>query len=479
MWKGRFGEETAEVVLQFTQSLDIDWCLAVYDIAGSIAHARMLQKIGILNEDELKIIVQGLLVIKRDIETGKFEPAIELEDVHMNIEKRLIDTLGPIGAKLHTGRSRNDQIATTMRLFLRDRLLTLGRSVSILLESLMDRAEKHAQVIIPGYTHLQQAQPINLGHYWMSHFFSFRRDCNKLLLALDSLDESPLGTGALAGSTIPLDREFTAREMGFSRITDNSLDTVANRDYLLDYHYFSSVFSLHCSRLAEDLIIYSSQEFGWILLPDAFCTGSSMMPQKKNPDVLELVRGKTGQIIGHLLDLMISLKGLPLTYDRDLQEDKRGLLSSLKTMEGVIGVLAPLIARIEVDEQKALTGLKTGMTLATDVAEYLVLKGVPFRDAHWKVGQLVKWCIHNGKDLQTLSISEWKHCIPDVDDDILGIMNLDSSVSRRRTPGGTSFSNLEVQLITARHYLDTFRNDMKKYEVLLFPEDLDTETISN
>jgi argininosuccinate lyase len=233
-----------------------------------------------------------------------------------------------------------------MRLYMRDRLLSLGRSMLLLLESLMDRAEKHGKVIIPGYTHLQQAQPINMGHYWMSHFFAFARDCRKLVLALESLDESPLGAGALAGSTIPLDRDFSARAMGFGRVTDNSLDTVANRDYLLDYHYFSSVFAIHCSRLAEDLIIYSSQEFGWIILPDAFCTGSSMMPQKKNPDVLELVRGKTGQIIGHLLDLMISLKGLPLTYDRDLQEDKRGLLSSLNTVTGILEVLAPLIARV-------------------------------------------------------------------------------------------------------------------------------------
>lgn len=468
MWKGRFGEETADVVLQFTQSLDIDWCLAIYDIAGSIAHAKMLQKIGILSLEEKELIIGGLLDIKKDIETGTFEPAVELEDVHMNIEKRLIDTLGPVGAKLHTGRSRNDQISTTMRLFLRDRLVSVGRGVAELLKSVIDRAEKHAKVIIPGYTHLQQAQPINLGHYWMSHFWSFRRDCQKLLMALGSLDESPLGAGALAGSTIPLDREFTACEMGFSSITDNSLDTVANRDYLLDYHYFSSVFSVHCSRLAEDLIIYSSQEFGWIILPDAFCTGSSMMPQKKNPDVLELVRGKTGQLIGHMLDLMITLKGLPLTYDRDLQEDKRGLLSSLKTLEGITGVLAPLIASIEVDEKKALTGLEKGMALATDVAEYLVLKGVPFRDAHWKVGQLVKWCIENNKDLQNLSYSEWNNCIPEVEMDILEIMDLQSSVSRRNTQGGTSFANIEIQLDKARQYLNVFSNSLEKYEIKLF-----------
>lgn len=470
MWKGRFGEDTAEVVLKFSQSLDIDWCLAVYDIAGSIAHARMLQKINVLTQEEMQLIVDGLLRIREDIRNGDFEPSIELEDVHMNIEKRLIDELGPVGAKLHTGRSRNDQIATTMRLYMRDRLLSLGRSMLLLLESLMDRAEKHEKVIIPGYTHLQQAQPINMGHYWMSHFFAFFRDCKKLVFALDSLDESPLGAGALAGSTIPLDREFSARAMGFGRVTDNSLDTVANRDYLLDYHYFSSVFAIHCSRLAEDLIIYSSQEFGWIILPDAFCTGSSMMPQKKNPDVLELVRGKTGQIVGHLLDLMISLKGLPLTYDRDLQEDKRGLLSSLDTVTGILEVLAPLIAKVEVDEEKALAGLEKGMALATDVAEYLVLKGIPFREAHWKVGQLVKWCLQNSKSLQNLSLDEWKKNIPEVEEDILPIMNLESSVSRRQTYGGTSFANLKTQLAKGMEHVENLKKELDERKVVLFQE---------
>ena len=470
MWKGRFGEDTAEVVLKFSQSLDIDWCLAVYDIAGSIAHARMLRKINVLTREEMQLIVDGLLRIRDEIRSGNFEPSIELEDVHMNIEKRLIDELGPVGAKLHTGRSRNDQIATTVRLYMRDRLVSLGSSMLLLLESLMDRAEKHEKVIIPGYTHLQQAQPINMGHYWMSHFFAFSRDCRKLVSALDALDESPLGAGALAGSTIPLDREFSARAMGFSQVTDNSLDTVANRDYLLDYHYFSSVFAIHCSRLAEDLIIYSSQEFGWIILPDAFCTGSSMMPQKKNPDVLELVRGKTGQIVGHLLDLMISLKGLPLTYDRDLQEDKRGLLSSLDTVNGILEVLAPLIARVEVDEEKALAGLKKGMALATDVAEYLVLKGIPFREAHWKVGQLVKWCIQNGKSLQNLSMDEWKKNIPEVEEDILSIMDLESSVSRRQTYGGTSFANLKTQLAKGMVYVENLKKELEERKIVLFKE---------
>lgn len=468
MWKGRFGEDTAKVVQEFTQSLDIDWCLAVFDVAGSIAHAKMLCEIGILTAEELTFIVQGLMDIKKEIEDGVFEPSIDLEDVHMNIEKRLTDKIGPVGAKLHTGRSRNDQIATTMRLFLRELLVSIGEKMAMLLEVLLERSEKHCRVIVPGYTHLQQAQPVSMGHYWMCHFTAFKRDCKKLIMALGSLDESPLGAGALAGSTIPLDRSISARLLGFKGITDNSMETVASRDYLLDYHYFSSVFSIHCSRLAEDLIIYSSQEFGWIILPDAFCTGSSMMPQKKNPDVLELVRGKTGQIIGHMLDLMISLKGLPLTYDRDLQEDKRGLVSSLKTVNGVLKVLVPLLHSVEVDGEKAKSGLEKGMSLATDIAEYLVTKGVPFREAHWKVGQLVKWCTDNGKGFQDLSISEWKEHIPEIDENIFDIMNLESSVSRRSTYGGTAFSNVEDQIVKGHYYVRELHKELESRKVCLF-----------
>lgn len=450
MWKGRFEEDTSELVLNFTQSLDMDWSMASHDIAGSMAHAFMLHKVGLLTREEVQSILSGLARIREEIMEDAFTPEISLEDVHMNIENRLIDLLGDTGAKLHTGRSRNDQTATSLRLFLREGLVRLGSKLTDLLQVLVFLAEKHRDVIIPGYTHLQQAQPICLGHYWMSHYSAFRRDAYKLLEAMEGLNECPLGAGALAGSTLPLDRNIPAELLGFDGITGNSLDTVANRDYLLDYHYFASRFLLHCSRLAEDMIIYNSQEFGWIVLPDAFCTGSSMMPQKKNPDVLELLRGKTGQVVGHFIDLMINLKGLPLTYNRDLQEDKRGLISSLRILESILDILPQLLSLIEVREDLALSGLSRGMSLATDVAEYLVTKGVPFRDSHWKVGSLVKWCIQNHKALQDLSMEEWKNLIPEVEEDIMPLLDLRASVNRRSTQGGTSPERVMEQVNRAR-----------------------------
>lgn len=438
MWKGRFTESTAAVVSDFTQSLDLDWELAPWDIAGSVAHARMLERIGILTSAEAGKIEEGLARIRAEIAESTLVPTRELEDVHMNIESRLIELLGPVGAKLHTGRSRNDQVATTMRLFLRDRLLNIAEGMERLLAELLRNAAKHKDTIVAGYTHLQQAQPVSMGHYWMAHFAAFSRDVSRLFFALDSLNECPLGAGALAGSTLPLDRSYTSSLLGFTGPTRNSLDTVAQRDYMVDYHSFAALFAVHCSRLAEDFVIYSSREFGWLLLPDAFCTGSSMMPQKKNPDVMELIRGKTGQIIGHLLDLLITLKALPMTYDRDLQEDKRGLRASLNTVDQILAVLPPLLAAVDVDGKRAVEGLEDGFALATDVAEYLVLKGVPFRDAHAMTGRLVKECIARSKGLFDLSREEWEELLPESGDDLFPMLALEKAVERRKTYGGTS-----------------------------------------
>lgn len=446
MWKGRFTESTAAVVSDFTQSLDLDWELAPWDIAGSVAHARMLERIGILTSAEAGKIEEGLARIRAEIAESTLVPTRELEDVHMNIESRLIELLGPVGAKLHTGRSRNDQVATTMRLFLRDRLLNIAEGMERLLAELLRNAEKHKETIVAGYTHLQQAQPVSMGHYWMAHFAAFSRDVSRLFFALDSLNECPLGAGALAGSTLPLDRSYTASLLGFAGPTRNSLDTVAQRDYMVDYHSFAAVFAVHCSRLAEDFVIYSSREFGWLLLPDAFCTGSSMMPQKKNPDVMELIRGKTGQIIGHLLDLLITLKALPMTYDRDLQEDKRGLRASLNTVDQILAVLPPLLAAVDVDGKHAVEGLEDGFALATDVAEYLVLKGVPFRDAHAMTGRLVKECIARSKGLFDLSREEWEELLPESGDDLFPMLALEKAVERRKTYGGTSPTEVVRQI---------------------------------
>jgi argininosuccinate lyase len=455
MWKGRFEEDTAQVVLKFTQSLDLDWRLYDHDIRGSVAHARMLGEVGLLTADEARQIEEGLNAVRREIAEGKLTPSEKLEDVHMNVESRLTELLGPVGAKLHTGRSRNDQVATTMRLYLRDRLADVRSGLLYLLEAFLNRAEKHIDVVISGYTHLQQAQPISLGHYWMAWFESFLRDCDRLEFACASLDECPLGAGAMAGSTLPLDRHMTSSALGFARPTRNSLDSVAQRDYMADYHHFASLFAVHAGRLAEDLIIYATQEFGWLKLPDSFCTGSSIMPQKKNPDVLELVRGKTGQVLGHMMDLLVTMKGLPMTYDRDLQEDKRGLFASLGTVDGVLEVLPPLVAKIEVDEAAARAGLEKGLalTLATDVAEYLVVKGVPFRDAHWKVGKLVRYCVDNGKPLTALSSAEWREWMPEAGADVMDILSLNKSVARRQTYGGTAFAQVAHQIGEGRKRL--------------------------
>ncbi len=449
MWHGRFKHDTAKTVQDFTQSLDIDWRMYECDIQGSLAHVKMLGKTGILNQAEAAKIEAGLVKVLEEIKEGKFKPSENLEDVHMNIEARLTE-IEPLGAKLHTARSRNDQVATTTRLYLRQRLDSLNEDLRGLLNVLISNAERHINIIIPGYTHMQQAQPISMGHYWLSWFEAFKRDAERLNFAINALNECPLGAGALAGSTLPIDRMMTSELLGFSCPTRNSLDTVANRDYMTDYHYFASVFMIHVSRLCNDLINWNTQEFGFIILPDEFCTGSSMMPQKKNPDVLELSRGKTGQVIGHMIDILINLKGLPMTYNRDLQEDKRGLWQSLDTVESVMKIIAELLSSVEVDEKTALSGLEKGYSLATDIAEYLVMKGVPFREAHMKVGRLVGWAVENKISFNDISIEQWREHIPEADEEMLKILTPHESVNRRNTYGGTGFSQVKKQIDEAK-----------------------------
>lgn len=461
MWKGRFKENTAKTVQDFTQSLDIDFRMAECDIKGSIAHVKMLAKTGILKTDEAEKIEIGLKKVLHEIKSGDFVPSEELEDVHMNIESRLTE-LEPLGAKLHTARSRNDQVAVTTRLYLRERILNLENEIHNLLSVLLENALKHRLIVIPGYTHMQQAQPISLGHYWLAWFEAFFRDCARLKFAFEELNECPLGAGALAGTTLPIDREFTSEILGFYNPTRNSLDSVAQRDYMMDFHFFASLFAVHVSRLCTDLITWNSQEFAWIILPDSFCTGSSMMPQKKNPDVLELSRGKTGQIIANMIDLLINLKALPMTYDRDLQEDKRGLWNSLDTVESIIKTLTVLISKIDVNKDLALNGLEKGFSLATDVAEYLVMKGVPFRDAHLKVGKLVGWCIENNLKFKDLTISQWQEHIPESDEEMLKILSPEASVSRRNVYGATGFEQVERQIKENTGRLANLKSELSK-----------------
>ena len=446
MWKGRFAQDTDESVINFTQSLDLDWRLALADIRGSIAHVRMLAHTGLLAADEAETIETNLRAIAEEIKDGSFVPKVSLEDVHMNIESRLIERCGAGGARLHMGRSRNDQVNTTVRLYLRKELLDIWGGLESLINVLLANAERHADTVVPGYTHLQQAQPISMGQFWMAHCQAFLRDAKRLFDAYEAVDECPLGCGALAGSTLPLDREFTCGDLGFSKMTANSMDTVAHRDHFMDILYFAAVFGGHVSRISEDLIIYFTTEFGWLKLPDAFCTGSSIMPQKKNPDVLELLRGKAGQLNGALMDLLTMTKGIPLTYNRDLQDDKRSLFRTLDCLRGIFSVLPALLKEVEVDEEAANRGFADGLILATDVAEYLVLQGVPFRNAHEKVGRIVRFCVENKRPLTSLTLSEWREHIPEVNEDLLPLLSPRRSMERRDTLGGTSPNQVRRQI---------------------------------
>jgi len=462
MWKGRFAQDTNESVVNFTQSLNLDWRMALADIRGSIAHVRMLEHQNLLTAEESKIIEENLLEIAEEIKEGVFIPKISLEDVHMNIESRLIEKCGAVGAKLHMGRSRNDQVNTTVRLYLRKELVSIWDGLYKLINVLFEKAEEHVDIVVPGYTHLQQAQPISMGHFWMAHAQAFLRDAKRLLDAYENVDESPLGCGALAGSTLPINREFTCDDLGFSKMTANSMDTVAHRDHFMDVLYFAATFGSHVSRMAEDLIIYFTTEFGWIKLPDAFCTGSSIMPQKKNPDVLEILRGKSGQLYGALFEILTMLKGTPLTYNRDLQDDKRALFSTLDCLNDIFSVLPNLIKEVEVDEKAANRGFEDGLILATDVAEYLVLQGVPFRNAHEKVGHIVRYCIEMKKPLTSLSIQEWQTKIPEVKEDLLPLLTPRKSMERRNTVGGTAPQQVKNQNEDARAKLALYEREAKE-----------------
>lgn len=462
MWKGRFSQDTNESVVNFTQSLDLDWRMALADIRGSIAHVRMLGHQNLLTEKEAKTIEDNLLEIAEEIKNGEFVPKVSLEDVHMNIEFRLIEKCGATGAKLHMGRSRNDQVNTTVRLYLRKELIDVWNGLHELISVLLTKAEEHVDIVVPGYTHLQQAQPVSMGHFWMAHTQAFLRDTKRLLDAYENVDECPLGCGALAGSTLPIDREFTCDDLGFAKMTANSMDTVAHRDHFMDVLYFAAVFGSHVSRLSEDLIIYFTTEFNWIKLPDAFCTGSSIMPQKKNPDVLEILRGKSGQLNGALVDLLTMMKGMPLTYNRDLQDDKRSLFSTIDCLKGIFSVLPDLIKEVEVDQEAAARGFEDGLILATDVAEYLVLQGVPFRNAHEKVGHIVRYCLENKKPLTSLTLDEWQSKIPEVKEDLLPLLSPRKSMERRNTFGGTAPARVRRQIEDAKIKLMLYNTEAKE-----------------
>jgi len=438
LWGGRFSEPTDQFVERFTASVTFDKRLYKEDIAGSIAHAKMLQKAGILNTEEADQIVSGLQEIAADIEAGNFQWSVALEDVHMNIEAELTRRIGVTGKKLHTGRSRNDQVATDIRLYVRKEADSIAAMITQLQSVLLDLADQEADTVMPGFTHLQAAQPVTFGHHIMAWYEMLQRDFGRLLDCRKRLNLSPLGAAALAGTTYPIDRDYTARELGFDAPTRNSLDSVSDRDFAIELAAFASILLTHLSRFSEELVLWSSSQFDFIDLPDKFCTGSSIMPQKKNPDVPELVRGKSGRVYGHLISLLTLMKSQPLAYNKDNQEDKEPLFDLIDTVKDCLtaycGMVPEIRARRDNMRQAALRGYST----ATDLADYLVKRGIPFRDAHEIVGKSVAYGIQQGKDLSEFSLDEFNRFTDTIEDDVFDILTLEGSVSARDHVGGTA-----------------------------------------
>ncbi|ACM19487.1 argininosuccinate lyase [Geotalea daltonii FRC-32] len=450
LWGGRFTQPTDKFVEEFTASIDFDKRLYHQDIRGSIAHARMLGKQRIIPMEDVEKIVHGLQEILDQIEAGKFDFSISLEDIHMNIESRLSAKIGEAGKRLHTGRSRNDQVALDIRLYLRDELVEISAYLDLLVDSLLTQAEKNIDVIMPGYTHLQTAQPILFAHHMLAYVEMFKRDKGRMEDCLKRTNILPLGAGALAGTTFPIDREHVAELLDFPEVTRNSLDSVSDRDFALEFLADASILMMHLSRFSEELILWSTSEFKFIDLSDGFCTGSSIMPQKKNPDVPELVRGKTGRVYGNLMALLTVMKSLPLAYNKDMQEDKEPLFDTIDTVKGSLKIFADMIREMQVNTDTMRNAAAKGFSTATDVADYLVRKGMPFRDAHEVVGKSVAYCIANKKDLPELAIEEWKGFSPMIDTDIYEAITLEASVNARRATGGTSLEGVKREIARVR-----------------------------
>lgn len=437
-WGGRFAGETEKTVVDFTTSLGFDQRLYRQDIAGSMAHARMLARQGIIAPAEAEEIVRGLEEIRAEIEAGEFDFDPGLEDIHMAIETRLTAKVGEVGRKLHTARSRNDQVALDVRLYLADEVEALIEGLTELRRAGVRLARHHLEIILPGYTHLQRAQPILLAHHFLAYDEMWRRDILRLTESRARIRVSPLGAAALAGTTFPIDPQFTADQLGFPEVCRNSLDAVSDRDFLLEFFAHASIIMVHLSRLSEELILWSSGEFGFVMLPDAYATGSSIMPQKKNPDVPELIRGKCGRVAGHLMGLLMTVKGLPLAYNRDLQEDKEPLFDTVDTVKAAVTLMAGLLSQLEVRPEKMAAALHGGFLTATDMADYLVTKGLPFRTAHEQVGLTVRYAESTGKELWELKLDEIQKFAPLAQADLFDWLKIDNSVARRRSPGGTA-----------------------------------------
>jgi argininosuccinate lyase len=453
LWAGRFTQPTDAFVEEFTASINFDQRLFRYDILGSVTHAEMLARQGIIAADEARIIIAGLNEILAEIEAGTFVFSVAREDIHMNIEARLIDKIGAVGGKLHTARSRNDQVALDVRLYLRDEVDAIAEALKHMQSALLAQAEANLDVIMPGYTHLQTAQPVLFSHHMLAYVEMLARDAGRLHDLRRRLNLMPLGAGALAGTTFPIDREWIAGQLGFAGVTRNSLDSVSDRDFAIEFCSFASILMMHLSRLSEELILWSSADFAFIDLSDGFCTGSSIMPQKKNPDVPELVRGKTGRVYGNQISLLTLMKSLPLAYNKDMQEDKEPLFDTIDTVRGSLKVFAEMIAEMAVNPERMRIAAARGFSTATDIADYLVRRGLPFRNAHEVVGKTVRYCIDNGKNIPELTLEEFQQFSPIIDVDIFDHVTLEASVNARKATGGTARSAVEKELALARRTL--------------------------
>ena len=455
MWEGRFNKETDKLLEKFNASITFDKRMYEEDIKGSIAHSRMLGKQGIISSEEQKEIENGLLQIKNEIENGTFEFKIEDEDIHMSIEKRLTEIIGAVAGKLHTARSRNDQVALDVRMYVRKEAKKIKKLLVNFENVILNLSEKYEDIIIPGYTHLQRAQPILFSHHLMAYFQMFKRDITRIDDFLKRSDEMPLGAGALAGTTFDLDRHFVAQELGFSKPTENSLDSVSDRDFIIELGMIISVISMHLSRFSEEIIIWCTSEFSFINLDDAFATGSSIMPQKKNPDIAELVRGKTGRIYGNLMAILTTMKALPLAYNKDMQEDKEGIFDSIDNIKLCIEIFYSMLNTVTINKKKIFASMKYGFLNATDVADYLAKYGVPFRQAHKIVGEIVSYCENKKIAIEDMTLSEFQNFSEIFKEDIQNEITIENCVNKRNSFGGTSIQNVKMQIKNAKSFLET------------------------
>lgn len=463
LWGGRFTKQTDQLVEEYTASIMFDKALAIEDVQGSLAHVTMLGKQGILPLEDVETIKAGLQRVLTRIQAGELEFSIGDEDIHMNIEKALIEDIGPVGGKLHTGRSRNDQVATDMHLWLRKRVVEFVEMLRKLQAALIKQAKENTDTIIPGYTHLQRAQPILFAHHMMAYVSMFGRDIERLQDSYKRINVLPLGAGALAGTTFPIDRHFVAEQLQFDAVYENSLDAVSDRDFIIEFLSDASMIMMHLSRLSEELVLWSSTEFNFVELDDAFCTGSSIMPQKKNPDVPELVRGKTGRVYGNLMGLLTVLKSLPLAYNKDMQEDKEGMFDTVTTMQGALQIFASMIETMKVRKENMKKAVNQDFSNATDIADFLVNKGLPFRQAHEVIGKTVLYCIQNDKFLLDLTLDEFKQFSDLFDDRIYEVLQPEAVVNARNVYGGTAKPQVEAAIVRAEQKLELVQAWVEDY----------------